>query len=330
LVCVDAIAYTPKAPKTQKRMTAIIVHGGCGIWLPSIEADATAGTAQAAKAAQQILLSGGTALQAVITAVTTLENNPIFNAGTGSVLSYDGIAQMDASFMDGYSQQFGAVAAIERVQNPILVAQKIVRTTDHNILAGTGATTFAHQNGFSDYDPRTPKRIAEHKALRAKVPPNELKTSQYSIGHPEHAHITGALTTGTVGAVALDSHGHLAAATSTGGILLKLSGRVGDTALPGSGTYATDNAAVSSTGTGEFVMRLLGAHHACHLVNSGQSSQAAVEATLDKIQTEFSAQTGLICIDLYGRAGIAHRTPEMPHAFAIGDASIESRIRVSF
>ena len=310
-------------------MTAIIVHGGCGIWLPAAQTDAKAGCAQAAQVAQKLLIQGSTALEAVITACTLLENNPLFNAGTGSVLNLDGMAQMDASLMDGYSQTFGAVAAIERVKNPILVAQKIVETTDHNILAGAGATQFAHQNGFPDYDPRTPKRIAEHRQLLAKVPPNALKTSQYSAGHPEHAHITGSLTTGTIGAVALDSHGHLAAATSTGGVLLKLSGRVGDTALPGGGTFASDYGAVSSTGTGEFVMRVLGAHHACNLIDSGQTPQAAAEATLDKIQNTFSAQTGLICTDLHGKIGIAHRTPEMPHAFAVGDADITSKIRVS-
>ncbi|MFK8185056.1 MAG: isoaspartyl peptidase/L-asparaginase family protein [Phormidesmis sp.] len=312
-------------------MTAIIVHGGCGIWLPSAESDAKAGTAQAAQAAQQILLNGGTALQAVITACTTLENNPTFNAGTGSVLNYDGIAQMDASLMEGHTCRFGAVAAIERVQNPILVAQKIIETTDHNILAGTGATTFAHQNGFPDYDPRTPKRIAEHNQLLAKVPKEirstPLKTSQYSTDHPEHAHLTGSLTTGTIGAVALDSHGHLAAATSTGGILLKLSGRVGDTALPGCGTYATNYSAVSSTGTGEFVMRILGARQVCDLIDNGQTPQQAIGTVLNQIQTTFSAQTGLIALNHTGKVGIAHRTPEMPHAFAVGNEAITARIR---
>ena len=308
-------------------MVAIIVHGGCGIWLPSVETEAKAGCAEAAQIAQRMLLEGSSALQAVIHACVTLENNPLFNAGTGSVLNYEGIAQMDASFMDGYSAQFGAVAAIERVQNPILVAQKIVEATDHNILVGNGATTFAHNNGFDEYDPRTLKRIEEYKTLIQQATSGNLKTSRYSANHPEHAHITGSSTTGTIGAVALDSYGHLAAATSTGGILLKISGRVGDTALPGSGTFASDYGAVSSTGTGEFVMRVLGAHRACSSIDKGVHPQPAAEEALDEIQNRFSAQTGLICTDIHGHVGIAHRTPEMPHAFAVRDSTIKSYIR---
>ncbi len=310
-------------------MTALVVHGGCGIWLPRVESAASEGCRQAVEEGKKILLKGGSALEAVIASCVALEDNPVFNAGTGSVLNYDGNAQMDASFMEGDTLRFGAVGAIERVKNPILVAQKVVEKTDHNILVGSGAVEFARKMGFADYDPRTEERIAEYQALRAKVPDGELKVSQFISGHPEHAHslTMGSSTMGTVGAVALDSYGHLAAATTTGGMPLKLSGRLGDTPLPGGGTYATNHSAASSTGPGESVMRILGAREVCGLIDSGCAAQLAVDQTLERIQTLFAMETGLIALDECGRVGIAHRTPEMPHAFFVGDRAIIARIR---
>ena len=306
-------------------MTALVVHGGCGIWLSSIESKAVAGCRDAVSAGQEILSKGGSALDAAIKACVALENNPTFNAGTGSVLNYNGEAQMDASLMEGHTLRFSAVAAIERVKNPILVAKKVGEETDHSILAGSGAVNFARLMGFSDYDARTPERIAEYEALRAKVPENELKISQYSTGHPEHAHSS---TMGTVGAVALDMYGNLATATTTGGMPLKLPGRLGDTPLPGGGTYATAYGASSSTGTGEYVMRILGTRQVCDLIAAGHSAQAAIEQTLQQIQSTFSVATGMIAIGADGAIGVAHRTPEMPHAFFSGDSDITAGIRV--
>ncbi|MBD3886181.1 isoaspartyl peptidase/L-asparaginase [Phormidium tenue FACHB-886] len=306
-------------------MVALIVHGGCGIWLPYAQEIAISGCRDAVVKGGELLRCGGSALDAAIAACVVLEDNPVFNAGTGSVLNYDGEAQMDASLMEGHTLRFGAVAAIERVKNPVLVAKKVIEETDHNILIGAGAVAFARQVGFPDHNPCTSERIAEHHMLRAKVPQGELRISRFSAGHPEHAH---SATTGTVGAVALDSQGNLAAATSTGGIALKLSGRVGDTPLPGCGTYATAYGAASSTGTGEFVMRILGSRQVCDLIESGHTAQTAVERTLQQIQTSFAAQTGLIAIDRTGNLGIAHRTPEMPHAFFSSDSTITARIRI--
>lgn len=306
-------------------MTALIVHGGCGIWLPYIESKATAGCHDAVAAGKRILLEGGSAVDAVVSACVALENNPVFNAGTGSVLNYNGNAQMDASLMEGHTLRFSAVAAIESVKNPILVARKVIEETDHSILAGAGAVDFARSMGFLAYDPRTPERIAEYKEISAKVPTNELKISQYSTGHPEHVHSS---TMGTVGAVALDTHGNLATATTTGGMPLKLPGRLGDTPLPGGGTYATAYGASSSTGTGEYVMRILGTRQVCDSIAAGHSAQAAIEQTLQQIQSTFSVATGMIAISANGTIGIAHRTPEMPHAFFSKESDITARIRV--
>ena len=306
-------------------MVALVVHGGCGIWLPYAEGAAVLGCRDAVEKGYSILRQGGSALDAVVTACVALEDNPIFNAGTGSVLNLKGEAQMDASVMEGHTLRFSAVAAIERVRNPVLVAQKVSEVTDHTLLAGAGAIDFARQMGFPDYDPRTPQRIAEHTALRANVPEGALKINQFSAGHPEHAH---SATAGTVGAVALDATGNLAAATTTGGRLLKLPGRVGDTALPGSGTYATAQGAASSTGPGEFVMRILATRQVCDLMQAGHSAQAAAEQTTQQIQTLFSEQTGMITIDRQGNIGVSHHTPEMPHAFVASDREMIARIRV--
>lgn len=306
-------------------MIALAVHGGCGIWLPAVEAAAVSGCRDAAAAGRAVLRQGGSALDAAIAACVFLEDNPTFNAGTGSVLNFDGEAQMDASLMEGQSLRFAAVAAIERVKNPILVAKKVMEETDHNILAAAGAVRFARRMGFVDYDPRIPERLAEHRALRAKVPEDALRVKDFSAGHPEHAY---SKTTGTVGAVALDQQGNFAAATSTGGLLLKLPGRLGDTPLPGGGTYATAYGAVSSTGTGEYVMRILGARQVCDLMQAGQTAEAAIAQTLDQIQSLFLAETGLIAIDRNGTIGIAHRTPEMPHAFCAGDSEIVAGLRI--
>ena len=306
-------------------MIALVVHGGCGIWLKYAEEVAISGCRDAVEKGYGMLHAGASALDAVVAACVSLEDNPIFNSGTGSVLNMNGDAQMDASVMEGHTLQFGAVAGIERVRNPILVAKKVSEMTDHTILGGAGAVDFARKIGFPDYDPRTSQRIAEYTALRSKVPEGALKVNHFSAGHPEHAHST---TTGTVGAVALDSSGNLATATTTGGRLLKLPGRIGDTALPGSGTYATAYGAASSTGPGEFVMRILATRQACDLIQVGQSAQTAVEQTTQHIQTLFSAQTGMIAIDQNGNIGISHRTPEMPHAFISSNSDITARIRI--
>lgn len=306
-------------------MITLIVHGGCGIWLQYAQEAAISGCRYAVEKGYEILHDGGSALEATVAACVSLEDNPIFNAGTGSVLNINGEVQMDASIMEGHTLRFGGVAAIERVRNPILVAKKVSEVTDHNILGGAGAVDFARQMGFPDYDPRTYERILEYSALQRNVPEGTLRVSQFSDGHPEHAH---SITTGTVGAVAMDAYGNFATATTTGGILLKLSGRIGDTTLPGGGTYANSYGAASSTGTGEFVMRILATRQVCDLIQAGQNAQAAIEQTTQQIQNLFDAQTGMIAIDRHGNIGIDHHTPQMPHAFFLGKSDVIARIGV--
>ena len=186
---------------------AILVHGGAGEWQPQDEAAAVAGVAVAVRSAAAGLAAGDSALDAAVAAVVVLEENPLFNAGTGAALNRDGEVEMDASVMCGHDLRCGAVAALRRVRNPVLVARCVMERTPHVMLAGEGALRFARAEGFADYDPLT--RRARDAWLRKRTMP-----------------------AGTVGAVALDRRGHLAAATSTGGVTLEAAGAGGRFAHP--------------------------------------------------------------------------------------------------
>jgi beta-aspartyl-peptidase (threonine type) len=267
----------------------ILVHGGCGRWAAKDTAAALAGVRAAVAAGRDVLAAGGAALDAVCVAVVVLENAPLFNAGTGSVLNREGAAEMDASVMTGDDLRAGGVAAITRVKNPILVARRVMESTPHVLLAGAGATAFARAHGFADYDPVTREARRRFRA-RAAVP-------------------------GTVGAVALDAAGCLAAATSTGGMSHKLSGRVGDSPIPGAGNYATRRAAASATGNGELMIRTLATKAVCDLVSAGRTAQAAADAAIRALPAGPGESGGMIALDARGRVGVAIRGGAMPHAW---------------
>ncbi|MGZ5098616.1 MAG: isoaspartyl peptidase/L-asparaginase family protein, partial [Usitatibacter sp.] len=232
----------------------LIAHGGAGNWRPGSEGDAVDGLRAAVEAGRAVLRAGGTSLDAVCATVVALEDNPIYNAGTGAVLNFDGFCELDASVMVSEAARVGAVAALQRVKNPVLVARKVMEETDHVMLAGEGAQRFARVMGFGDHDPVTAARKADWQDKRARVEEvlgkHSLKMRRFLKEHPEYAG-------GTVGAAAVDRHGVLAAATSTGGVTMKLVGRVGDSPIPGAGNYASAHVAASATGTGEYVLRSL-------------------------------------------------------------------------
>jgi beta-aspartyl-peptidase (threonine type) len=269
---------------------AILVHGGAGEWRPEDEAAAVAGVSAAARGAATLLAADGSALDAAVAAVVALEDDPLFNAGTGAALNRDGEVELDACVMSGHDLRCGAVAALRRVRNPVLVARRVMERTRHVLLAGEGALQFARAEGFPDYDPLTERAYAAW--LRKRTPP-----------------------AGTVGAVALDRHGHLAAATSTGGLTLKLPGRVGDSPIPGAGNYAHAAAACSATGHGELMMRLVAAKDLCDRVARGEPPQAATEALLREMAAGVGADAGFILLSRGGELGVAHRTASMPHAW---------------
>ena len=305
---------------------ALIAHGGAGNWRPGSEQDALDGVAAAVEEGRAILRAGGGALDAVCAAVVALEDDPNFNAGTGAVLNFDGYCQLDACVMESGGARTGAVAALERVRNPVLVARKVMEETDHVMLAGEGAQRFARIMGFGDHDPVTPVRRADWQDKRAHLDQvlgkHSLKMRRFLQEHPEYAG-------GTVGAAAVDAHGVLAAATSTGGVTMKLVGRVGDSPIPGAGNYASAHVAASATGTGEYVMRALATRSISEAVEHGAPLERALREVLDRLGRDYDADVGLIAVDRAGHAVAAHRTRDMPHAFFTGEAQVLARMRVA-
>jgi beta-aspartyl-peptidase (threonine type) len=280
----------------------------------------------AVEAGRSILRGGGTALDAVCATVVKLEDNPIFNAGTGAVLNFDGFCELDASVMVSRESRVGAVAALQRVKNPILVARKVMEETDHVMLAGEGAQRFARVMGFGDHDPVTEARKADWADKRARVDEvlgkHNLRMRRFLQDHPEYAG-------GTVGAVAVDQDGVLAAATSTGGVTLKLVGRVGDSPLAGAGNYASRYVAASATGTGEYVIRALAARAISDAMERGASVDKAVAEVLDRMHRDFDADVGMIAVDASGTPVARHLTPDMPHAFFSAAGDVVSRMRMA-
>jgi beta-aspartyl-peptidase (threonine type) len=306
-------------------VTSLIAHGGAGSWRPGSEEDAVEGMRAAVEAGRRVLAEGGSALDAVCATVVLLEDHPVFNAGTGAVLNYDGFCELDACVMESHERRVGAVVALQRVKNPILVARKVMEETDHAMLAGEGAQRFARAMGFGDHDPVTPARQADWREKRERLAQEGaregLRLRRFLREHPEYAG-------GTVGAAAVDRAGHLAAATSTGGVTLKMAGRVGDSPLPGAGNYASNHVAASATGTGEYVIRTLAARALSERVEAGATLEAAMEEVMAVMGREFDADVGLIAVDRAGRCVARHRTRDMPHAFCAGDGPVVARMRV--
>lgn len=277
----------------------IVVHGGAGSWQLASQRLTTAVAAcqAAAQAGQQILLAGGSALDAIETAVQILEDSPVLDAGRGSYPTRDGEVEMDALIMDGRTLDLGAVAAVGRLPHPITLARHVMTDTPHAILVGPGAEAFADQIGL----PR-------------------CQTADLLV--PDSAQTIGPLGD-TVGAVAIDAHGNLAAATSTGGTRNKMPGRVGDSPLPGAGGYADNaSAAVSATGHGESLMKVLISKQTADFVALGFSAQAACETAVRLLQERTEGEGGLIAIDRFGQVGFAYNTTAMPHAYAVGDTAV--------
>jgi L-asparaginase / beta-aspartyl-peptidase len=305
---------------------ALIAHGCAGNWRPGSESDAVEGMRAAVQAGERVLRGGGSALDAVCATVVVLEDNPIYNAGTGGVLNFDGFVELDACVMESRGARVGAVSGLQRVKNPVLVARKVMEETDHVMLTGEGAQRFARVMGFGDWDPVTEARRKDWQDKKAHLEEilsgaRALKMRRFLKEHPEYAG-------GTVGAAAVDSNGVLAAATSTGGVTMKLVGRVGDSPIPGAGNYASRHIAASATGTGEFVIRSLATRAISEAVEHGAPFAEAMRQVLDQLGRDFDADVGIVGVDRDGQPVAVHRTRDMPHAFFSGDAPISSRMRV--
>ncbi len=290
---------------------ALIVHGGAGAIAPERLPLAEEGCRAAAAAGFAVLRAGGTALAAVIAATIALEDNPLYNAGTGAVLNIDGIAELDAGLMDGANLEVGAVLGLHRIKNPILLARAVLQSREV-LLAGDGAERFARSQGLEFVDPAY---FVEANRLRRMevVGGGDGLVIQSTLDNPHEKH-------GTVGAVAVDRDGHFAAAASTGGYAGKPVGRVGDTPIAGAGFYAEDGAgAAACTGQGEYFIRMLIAQRVSAMMGQGVIAHTAAEQTIALVGDRLGGAGGLIVIDALGQVGWARNTPAMPYAYCRGD-----------
>ncbi len=287
---------------------ALAIHGGAGTILrsqmtPALEAEYRGGLETALKSGWGILENGGSSLDAVEAAVCSLEDFPLFNAGRGSVFTHEGKQEMDASIMDGHKLKAGAVAFIKNIKNPISLARLVMERTEHILLAGEGANQFAEQIGVATEPDEY--FFTEHRWLQLQ---EAMAEGRVQLDH------ASARPLGTVGAVACDRHGYLAAATSTGGMTNKKYGRVGDTPLIGAGTYADDTCAVSCTGHGEFFMLgVTGFDVTARMKYKGLSLEDAARETIDRL-TEIKGDGGLIAVDTHGNVSMPFNSEGMYRA----------------
>jgi len=294
--------------------TALVLHGGAGTLKPGdLSRDELAAITldlnRALDAGQAVLRVGGPALEAVEASVEVLEDSPWFNAGNGAVFNAEGGHELDAALMEAHTLRAGAVAGLTTVKNPIRLARAVLEHSGHVLLAGPGAEKFADtrpeiERVRTDYF-STPARRAQLEAAR---------------GH-EAQHGVGAYF-GTVGAVALDARGHLAAATSTGGLSNKRFGRIGDSPLIGAGTYANEDVGVSCTGSGEFYIRAAVAHDLCARVRyRGDSLEQAANELTHRVIPGLGGEGGLIALDREGNVALPFNTSSMHRAWLKPDGA---------
>ena len=291
----------------------LLVHGGA--WaIPDDAVDAhQRGVRKAVEIGWRVLERGGAAMDAVEEAIVAMEDDDTFDAGRGSFLNEDGRVQLDALMMDGATLQAGGVGCVERLMNPIRAARKVLADSPHIYFVGEGAERFAEEHGMTlcaNEDLVLPRELARWKDAKKqqflKVPP------EFSGGSVD--------SHDTVGAVALDAAGNIAAGTSTGGTLNKAAGRVGDSSLIGCGCYADNqSAAVSTTGWGEPMMKLVLSKWAADRVEMGEPPQSVAEEAIRRLYTRLKGHGGIILLDAQGRIGLAHNTPRMAWAWKRGD-----------
>jgi beta-aspartyl-peptidase (threonine type) len=298
---------------------ALAIHGGAGTlpraqMQPQREARYRTGLERALRVGYDVLHTGGSSIDAVTAAVVVLEDDPLFNAGRGAVLNEAGAHELDASIMDGATLRAGAVAAARRIRNPVLAARAVMEKSPHVMLAGAGADAFARKKGLElvtpDYFTTRQRLVSLELALLRK----RGRLSSKATAAEKH---------GTVGAVALDSVGNLAAATSTGGFTNKMAGRVGDTPIIGAGTYANnETCAVSGTGDGEFFIRgVLGHNVSARMRYLHESLSAAARAALAEVAA-LGGLGGLIAVDRRGRIAMPFTTEGMYRGHVLGNGKV--------
>jgi len=289
----------------------LLVHGGA--WaIPGnmVEAHLN-GVRNAIAAGCRVLEKGGTALDAVEEAVVVMEDDETFDAGRGSFLNREGKVQLDALMMDGATLRAGGVGCVEHIANPIRAARKVLSESPHVYFVGEGAERFAQEQGLP---------LCENKELVIPREVERLRAFQSNASKDNQDTFAPTISHDTVGAVALDTSGNIAAATSTGGTLNKAPGRLGDSSLIGCGCYADNqSAAASTTGWGEPIMKLVLAKWATDRVASGNLPQWAAAEAMNYLKDRVNGHGGIILLDSQGRTGIAHNTPRMAWALRTSD-----------
>ncbi len=293
---------------TQAADWSLVIHGGAGVMArdhmsPAQEAEYKAALTAALDTGARVLEKGGSAVDAVEATVRVMEDDPHFNAGRGAVFTADGTNELDAAIMDGATRKAGAVAGVTRTKNPVSLARAVMEHSPHVMLARDGADAFSREQGLEQVDPayfRTEPRWQQLLDMRAAA----AKGAQLFDKNLKY---------GTVGAVARDQAGHVAAATSTGGLTGKRWGRIGDSPIIGAGTYADDRAcAVSATGSGEYFIREGVAHEICARVRMlGESVQQAADFVVQKELKAMGGDGGVIVVGPKGDMGWSFNTPGM-------------------
>jgi L-asparaginase / beta-aspartyl-peptidase len=323
-----------------KATPVIAIHGGAGTILRSAmntEAEARyhAALNDILLAGQRVLADGGSALDAVTEAVRLLEDCPLFNAGHGAVFTAAGTHELDASVMDGATLEAGAVCCVTRVKNPVLAARRVLDVSDHVMFTAAGAEAFAQAQGLEFVDPSYFYTEARHQQwMKARGTSGTMldhdAATQFAFENGPSDPIDPDKKFGTVGAVAFDAHGHLAAATSTGGITNKQAGRVGDAPLIGAGCYANDaTCAVSTTGTGEMFMRMLAAYDvSAQMEYRGLSLEAASSDVVMNKLPRIEGRGGLVAVDAKGNVVLPFNTEGMYRGYArVGEAPVTAIYR---
>jgi len=321
------------------RDIAIAIHGGAGTILksnmtPELEKQYHAKMEEALKAGYQILQSGGTSLDAIQTTIVVMENSPLFNAGKGAVFTHQKTNELDASIMDGSNLNAGAVAGVTKVKNPIKLAAAVMLKSKHVMLSGKGAETFAEQNNIelvpAEYF-RTERRWNQIlKVLNEKPKQSKINNHKDKVAYQQKTEMIWPddKKFGTVGAVALDKQGNLAAGTSTGGMTNKQYGRIGDAPIIGAGTYADNKAcAISATGHGEYFIRAAVAHDVCArvLYKKIPLQQAADEVIQQKLAT-MGAEGGVVGLSPQGKPIFSFNSSGMYRGYIDTNGKIHTAI----
>ncbi len=297
---------------------AIIVHGGAWDIPDDIWGAHKEGCKEAVEKGFAMLLSGSCALDAVEESIKTLELNPIFDAGRGSFLNINGQIEMDAAIMDGRDLSCGAVGAVEGILHPVSLARKVMEETEHVFLVGKGADLFAKKMGIEriPYEELLVGRELERWLQIRDNPEFQIRTVFQ--GEENNLRNQTTIQSDTVGAVAIDRHGNIAAATSTGGTPKKMSGRVGDSPLIGCGLYADNEiGGASATGWGEQLMKICFCKTAMEFLSSGLSAETAAKKTVEVLEKKVDGRGGIILVDSKGETGFAHNTPRMAFDYRI-------------